>query len=92
MVCPKDGAPLERMERGGITFDSCPKCRGVWIDRGELVQLVQQAQKQGPSTVAPGRTGDLLNSSDPRESADPDWSRQERIKTGFLGQLFDIYE
>ena len=27
-------------ERQGIEIDYCPKCRGVWLDRGELDKLI----------------------------------------------------
>ena len=31
---------LSMMERQGIEIDYCPKCRGVWLDRGELDKIV----------------------------------------------------
>jgi len=30
-------------ERQGIEIDYCPKCRGVWLDRGELDKFIQQS-------------------------------------------------
>jgi hypothetical protein len=33
-------------ERKGIEIDYCPKCRGVWLDRGELDKFVQQSERQ----------------------------------------------
>jgi Zn-finger nucleic acid-binding protein len=43
-------------ERQGIEIDYCPKCRGVWLDRGELDKLiertyddVQPERSQGPA-------------------------------------------
>lgn len=35
MRCPVDGTELYMMERQGIEIDYCPRCRGVWLDRGE---------------------------------------------------------
>jgi Zn-finger nucleic acid-binding protein len=29
-------------ERVGIEIDYCPKCRGVWLDRGELDKIVER--------------------------------------------------
>lgn len=26
-------------EKAGVTIDTCPKCRGVWLDRGELEKI-----------------------------------------------------
>jgi Zn-finger nucleic acid-binding protein len=31
-------------ERKGIEIDYCPRCRGVWLDRGELDKFIQQAE------------------------------------------------
>lgn len=32
-------------ERSGIEIDYCPRCRGVWLDRGELDKLIERAQQ-----------------------------------------------
>lgn len=31
---------LVRTERQGVEIDSCPRCRGVWLDRNGLEKLV----------------------------------------------------
>ncbi|MGQ4276431.1 zf-TFIIB domain-containing protein [Pseudidiomarina sp. E22-M8] len=33
-VCPEEN--LMMTDRQGVEIDYCPKCRGVWLDRGEL--------------------------------------------------------
>lgn len=43
MKCPIDGADLMMTERQGIEIDYCPKCRGVWLDRGELDKLIERS-------------------------------------------------
>jgi Zn-finger nucleic acid-binding protein len=40
MLCPVDGETLLLSERQGVEIDYCPKCRGVWLDRGELDKLL----------------------------------------------------
>ena len=45
VVCPKDGSQLEHASRSGIEIEYCPKCRGVWLDRGELDKLVERESK-----------------------------------------------
>lgn len=42
MTCPTDGSPLTMSERQGIEIDYCPKCRGVWLDRGELDKIIER--------------------------------------------------
>ena len=36
MLCPICSVDLVMSERNGVEIDYCPKCRGVWLDRGEL--------------------------------------------------------
>lgn len=33
-------------ERQGIEIDYCPRCRGVWLDRGELDKIVERASRE----------------------------------------------
>jgi len=30
-------------ERQGIEIDYCPKCRGIWLDRGELDKIIEKS-------------------------------------------------
>ena len=43
MKCPIDGETLIMTERHGVEIDYCPKCRGVWLDRGELDKIIEKA-------------------------------------------------
>jgi Zn-finger nucleic acid-binding protein len=88
MKCPLCVEPdLVMSERQGIEIDYCPKCRGVWLDRGELDKLIERSA--GAQVAAPA--------PDPRQHADPrqhyrdsDDYRHRRKKKGFLGEIFDF--
>ena len=43
MKCPIDQTELLMTERHGVEIDYCPKCRGVWLDRGELDKIIEMA-------------------------------------------------
>lgn len=43
MRCPVDGETLVMADRGGVEIDYCPKCRGVWLDRGELDKIIERS-------------------------------------------------
>jgi Zn-finger nucleic acid-binding protein len=43
MKCPIDGETLIMTERHGVEIDYCPRCRGVWLDRGELDKIIDKA-------------------------------------------------
>ena len=45
MKCPRCDADLSISDRQGIEIDFCPKCRGVWLDRGELDKIVERASR-----------------------------------------------
>ena len=51
-VCPD--TLLAMSERQGIEIDYCPKCRGIWLDRGELDKLIERsADSQSTSLPQP---------------------------------------
>lgn len=44
MHCPRcEVEVLDEKTRDGVTIDTCPSCRGVWLDRGELERLIARA-------------------------------------------------
>lgn len=43
MTCPHCQEPLQMAERQGIEIDYCARCRGVWLDRGELDKILERA-------------------------------------------------
>lgn len=58
MLCP--ACTTERLtiaERLGVEIDYCPKCRGVWLDRGELDKLIVISSTREAHGV-PGRLDD----------------------------------
>lgn len=52
MKCPVDNETLVMTERGGVEIDYCPKCRGVWLDRGELDKIIERGAPQ-PAQAPP---------------------------------------
>ena len=54
MRCPHcPDSQLAMTDRQGIEIDYCPKCRGVWLDRGELDKLLERAATAMASQAAP---------------------------------------
>ncbi|MDP1913900.1 zf-TFIIB domain-containing protein [Brevundimonas sp.] len=53
LMCPNDNAAMQTLERGGVQFDMCPSCRGVWLDRGELEKLMESAAQDGRASAPP---------------------------------------
>ncbi len=53
MQCPVDGETLVMADRSGVEIDYCPKCRGVWLDRGELDKIIDRAAGGAAPAPAP---------------------------------------
>lgn len=78
MQCPVDGETLVMAERSGVEIDYCPKCRGVWLDRGELDKIIERSSP--PATPADQASGRSDDGSRPHK----------RKRESFLGELFDF--
>jgi uncharacterized protein len=54
MLCPACKTDLVMTERQNIEIDYCPKCRGVWLDRGELDKIIERsAVAEAPAAAPP---------------------------------------
>jgi uncharacterized protein len=47
--CPVCQSAMREVVHQGVTIDTCTRCRGVWLDRGELEKIA--------ATVASGAPG-----------------------------------
>ena len=48
MDCPICKVPLVMDDKQGIEIDYCPKCRGIWLDRGELEKIIERSNQPYP--------------------------------------------
>lgn len=98
MKCPIDGTDLVMADRQGIEIDYCPKCRGVWLDRGELDKIIERSaaamtpaappvQPQQPPPVAPRRDDNYRLEGSYRYD-DDDYKRKKR--KSILDDIFDF--
>jgi hypothetical protein len=53
MKCPNCATVLKMTFRQQIEIDYCPKCRGVWLDKGELDKLIERAHENHISQHEP---------------------------------------
>ncbi|NBX65534.1 MAG: cytoplasmic protein [Proteobacteria bacterium] len=44
--CPVCTSAMQESTKNGVTIDICPRCRGVWLDRGELEKLMQDIRPE----------------------------------------------
>jgi len=83
MKCPTcTDTDLVMTDRQGVEIDYCPKCRGVWLDRGELDKIIERSSQPAP-----------LSRRD-----DDDWDDDDKYKYGkkksktksIFGEIFDF--
>ena len=53
MKCPHCNIDLLMTERQGIEIDYCSKCRGVWLDRGELDKIIERSTQENAGYAQP---------------------------------------
>ncbi|KAF0153303.1 MAG: hypothetical protein FD143_380 [Ignavibacteria bacterium] len=82
MNCPVCNVALSLSERQGIEIDYCPKCRGVWLDRGELDKLIEKN--------AEPRNHDMNSSRDSKQYDDDYYKHGKHRKKSMLKDLFDF--
>ena len=75
LMCPNDNAAMQTLERGGVQFDMCPTCRGVWLDRGELEKLMAVATDEGRASAAPAPQQPAPQPYPPQAAPQP-WGQQ----------------
>jgi len=42
--CPVCSIPMDEVPKSGVMIDICPRCKGVWLDRGELNRLLESVR------------------------------------------------
>lgn len=100
MKCPIDDTELAMTERQGIEVDYCPKCRGVWLDRGELDKIIERSGEGSPALQAAERSQpvDNVRYRDDRHDRYESKYRDDRQygsqkhykKKSLLSELFDF--
>ncbi|WP_421091203.1 zf-TFIIB domain-containing protein [Pseudochrobactrum sp. MP213Fo] len=90
MLCPIDNAELVMSDRQGIEIDYCPKCRGVWLDRGELDKIIERSVPAEP--VREERREEYRSDSHSQSRSHDGYGHNKpyRKKKSLLGELFDF--
>ncbi|WP_037441737.1 TFIIB-type zinc ribbon-containing protein [Pedobacter antarcticus] len=83
-------------DRQGIEIDYCPKCRGVWLDKGELDKIIEKSLEQ----ETPVQNQQTPNQQNPNynnpynpggySDGGHHGSYNKHGRRGFLGNLFDF--
>jgi uncharacterized protein len=86
MICPRcETVTLTEMDRDGVTIDRCARCRGIWLDRGELEKLMARGRDGGP----PVREVEARDHERLRHDDDDDDDRRGRGRGRSWWDIFD---
>ena len=91
MKCPVCVEPdLVMSDRQGVEIDYCPRCRGVWLDRGELDKIIERSEQ---SDRPDDRYREHPRDERSREHSDRDYGRDHGHKhhkpKSFWREIFD---
>lgn len=93
MNCPVCSTGLQVVERQSVEIDFCPRCRGVWLDRGELDKIIDRSSHHPDRDVDDDSDwGDDRRSVGRRRSDDDRSSSRypPQKREGFFSRLFDF--
>lgn len=93
MHCPvcKD-KELVMSARQNVEIDYCPACRGVWLDRGELDKIIEQAARElAAANLQPMASARSQYASGRHEQGSQSYDHRYRTKKkeSFWQELFD---
>jgi Zn-finger nucleic acid-binding protein len=89
MLCPVCKVDLLLSEKQGIEIDYCPKCRGIWLDRGELDKIVEKsANAEDNFRLKERNTNTSYRDDDDDRYKSHGYNKNKR--KSFLGDLFDF--
>ncbi|AWR86331.1 zf-TFIIB domain-containing protein [Meiothermus taiwanensis] len=98
LICPNCQTGMNEVQRNGVLIDICPKCRGVWLDGGEMEKLLGQVRQYEQEyeaeleryrkQYAPPPT----HHRNPYDTDDDEYYKRHGKKKSKLGRLFDLFD
>lgn len=88
MKCPTCNVDLALSDKQGIEIDYCPKCRGIWLDRGELDKIIERSSEMEAGFKQKDRTANMnYHDDDDYKYRNQGYHKKRK---SFLGDLFDF--
>lgn len=88
MNCPVCSVQLLMSDKQGVEIDYCPKCRGIWLDRGELDKIIERSSMERPAAGFANRQQHFgAEHERPHKESHADYPHHK--KRSFFENLFD---
>lgn len=82
--CPNCSTEMMLSNKNGVEIDHCPRCRGVWLDRGELEKLTSMQNRYDDDHYQKYHYGKDYDDDDDY------YHRRKHKKKSFFGDMFDF--
>ena len=82
--CPNCSTEMMLSNKNGVEIDHCPRCRGVWLDRGELEKITSMQNRYDDDHYQKYHYGKDYNDDDDY------YHRRKHKKKSFFGDMFDF--
>ena len=86
LSCPNCSTEMTINNRLGVEIDQCPRCKGVWLDRGELEKVANMQNRYEDEHYKKYHYGRGHDDDDDDEY----YRGRKHKKRGFLGDMFDF--
>lgn len=84
LTCPNCTTEMMLSSKNGVEIDHCPRCKGVWLDRGELEKLTNIQNRYDDDHYQKYHHGKEYDDDDDY------YNRRKHKKKGFFGDMFDF--
>jgi Zn-finger nucleic acid-binding protein len=82
--CPNCATEMMLSNKNGVEIDHCPRCRGVWLDRGELEKITSMQNRYDDDHYRKYHYGKDYDDDDDY------YHRRKHKKRSFFGDMFDF--
>lgn len=82
--CPNCATEMMLSNKNGVEIDHCPRCRGVWLDRGELEKITSMQNRYDDDHYRKYHYGKDYDDDDDY------YHRRKHKKKSFFGDMFDF--
>lgn len=85
LTCPVCRGAMREAAHGRVHIDICTKCRGVWLDRGELEKIAAAV-----GDVTPRRG--VWDDDDDRDERPEQWDRSSKREPKRISRFLDFFD
>ncbi len=94
LMCPNCHEGMKEINRESVMIDICPKCQGIWLDRGELNKLLETVKQDNAAHFASPPHAGMGSPSVPYRDYEEERYRShgKYHKKSKLESIFDIFD